>query len=82
MPNVLTGTVRFFDNEKGYGFIRLEGNPEDIFVHHREICMEGYRSLEAGDEVQFKIRHDSRGFKAFDVIRVRAVTDPKPAETT
>ncbi len=78
--NTLTGTVRSFDNSKGYGFIRLEGNPEDIFVHHREIRMEGYRSLDPGDTVEFKIRRDERGLKAFDVVRVHAVAGTSPAE--
>ncbi len=71
--NTLTGTVRSFDDKKGYGFIRHEGNPEDIFVHQREIRMEGYRTLDPGDTVEFKLRRDARGFKAFDVTRIRAV---------
>ncbi len=78
--NTLTGTVRSFDDKKGYGFIRHEGNPEDIFVHHREIRMEGFRTLDPGDTVEFKLRRDERGFKAFDVIRVHTVAGTTPAE--
>jgi CspA family cold shock protein len=71
--SMLRGAVRMFDNQKGYGFIRMEGNPEDIFVHHREIRMEGYRALDPGDVVEFKLRRDAKGLKAFDVVRVQAV---------
>lgn len=80
MPNRLTGIVRAFDNEKGYGFIRMEGNPDDIFVHHREIAMDGYRTLSPGDVVEFKLRRDAKGFKAFDVVRTQAVADPHPTK--
>lgn len=73
--SVLKGSVRAFDNQKGYGFIRMEGNPEDIFVHQREIRMEGYRTLDPGDDVEFKLRRDAKGLKAFDVVRVKAVAD-------
>lgn len=76
---VLEGTVRAFDNKKGYGFIRVEGNPEDIFVHQREIKMDGYRTLDPGDSVQFKLRRDEKGFKAFDVVRTHAVAGTQPA---
>ncbi len=77
--SVLSGTVRAFDNQKGYGFIRMEGNPEDIFVHHREIRMDGYRTLDPGDVVEFKLRRDAKGLKAFDVVRVKAVADTSAA---
>ncbi len=80
MSNSLRGTVRAFDNQKGYGFIRLEGNPEDIFVHQREIRMEGFRTLDPGDTVEFKLRRDAKGLKAFDVVRVQAVADTSKAE--
>lgn len=76
----LRGTVRAFDAQKGYGFIRLEGNPEDIFVHQREIRMDGFRTLDPGDVVEFKLRRDAKGLKAFDVIRVQAVADTSRAE--
>jgi len=71
--SMLRGTVRMFYKEKGYGFIRMEGNPEDIFVHHREIHMEGFRILDPGDVVEFKLRRDAQGLKAFDVVRIQAV---------
>ncbi len=78
--NTLTGTVRSFDNKKAYGFIRVEGNPEDIFVHQRQIRMEGYRSLDAGDTVEFRLRRDERGLSAYDVTRIHAVTGTTSAE--
>jgi cold shock protein len=73
--SMLRGNVRAFDKVKGYGFIRLDGNPEDIFVHHREIRMEGFRELAPGDIVEFKLRRDAKGLKAFDVVRIQAVAD-------
>ena len=47
-----TGTVKWFDTKKGYGFIELEGN-KDVFVHFSEITEEGYKSLKDGEKVEF-----------------------------
>ena len=47
-----TGKVKWFSNEKGYGFIERDGL-EDVFVHHTEIQMEGFRTLDAGEPVEF-----------------------------
>jgi len=63
------GTVKFFNNEKGYGFIsRDEG--EDVFVHYSNISGEGYRSLEEGQSVEFEI---GPGRKGDEALNVRAV---------
>lgn len=72
------GHVRMFDPQKGYGFIRMEGNPDDIFVHFRDVRTErnGRRDLDPGDIVEFKLKKDSRGFKAFDVVVVVPVATP------
>jgi CspA family cold shock protein len=76
----MTGVVRSFDDARGYGFIRVDGVTEDIFVHHQSIKMEGFRTLAAGDAVQFKIARDDKGLKARDVIRTSAA-QPQPQAT-
>jgi CspA family cold shock protein len=60
------GTVKWFSNEKGYGFIaRAEG--EDVFVHHSKIVMDGYRTLVEGQEVSFEIEEGPKGLQATNV---------------
>lgn len=76
----MTGTVRSFDDARGYGFIRVDGVPEDIFVHHQSIKMQGFRSLSPGDTVEFRISRDEKGWKAKDVVRVSPASQ-KQAES-
>ena len=64
------GTVKFFDDNKGFGFISMEGEDEDCFVHHSEIQMEGFKSLDEGDEVEFELTHNDRGPAAKSVKKV------------
>ncbi len=64
------GTVKWFNNAKGYGFIRPEAGGEDIFAHYSTITMEGYRSLKAGQEVTFDITEGDKGLHA---IRIEAL---------
>ncbi len=63
-----TGKVKWFSNEKGYGFIQREGS-EDVFVHHTAIAMDGFRTLDAGETVEFEIVRGDRGPKAQNVSR-------------
>jgi CspA family cold shock protein len=63
----VTGTVKWFNNAKGYGFISREGG-EDVFVHHTAITMTGYRSLNEGQRVEFSIEHGPKGLQAKDVV--------------
>ena len=63
------GTVKWFSNEKGFGFISQEGGA-DVFVHHTAIQGEGFRTLVEGEEVEFEIADDGRGPKAQNVLRV------------
>ena len=71
-----TGTVKWFSNEKGYGFIAPKGGGDDIFVHFSAISGSGYRSLEEGQEVEFEVTTGQKGKQAQDV---RVVTGgPKP----
>ena len=60
------GTVKWFSNEKGYGFIeRADG--DDVFVHHSAIQAEGYRSLTEGQRVQFEVVQGDKGLQASNV---------------
>ncbi|HEU4541100.1 MAG TPA: cold-shock protein [Jiangellaceae bacterium] len=60
------GTVKWFNSEKGYGFIAVDGG-NDIFVHYTAIQMEGYRSLEDGQRVEFEIGEGPKGPQAEQV---------------
>lgn len=63
------GTVKWFHNGKGYGFITREEG-EDIFVHYSEISMDGYKKLEEGDKVEFTVAEGDKGLQAQEVIPV------------
>lgn len=66
MSNRETGTVKWFDNAKGFGFIqRTQG--DDVFVHFRQIRGEGYRSLQEGQQVSFNVVQGQKGLQAEDV---------------
>lgn len=58
------GTVKWFNNAKGYGFILSADNAEDVFAHYSAIEMEGYKSLKAGQQVTFEIRQGQKGVHA------------------
>jgi CspA family cold shock protein len=62
-----TGKVKWFSNEKGFGFIEREGGEDDVFVHHSAIQMDGYRSLTEGQEVQFEVVQGDKGLQASNV---------------
>jgi cold shock protein len=61
---VTTGTVKFFNAEKGYGFISLEGGDKDVFVHYSNIQGNGYRTLEEGQKVEFDVAPGRKGDEA------------------
>lgn len=69
MSDKKTGTVKWFDSKKGYGFIELEGN-DDIFVHFSDIVEEGYKSLKDGQKVEFEVEKDDSGEKAKNVTKL------------
>jgi len=62
----VTGTVKWFNGTKGYGFIQREGGP-DVFVHHSAIRGEGFRNLEEGQSVEFNVEQGPKGPQATDV---------------
>ncbi len=63
------GRVKWFNNQKGYGFITPE-NGKDVFVHHSVIQGEGYKSLEEGQEVEFEIEKGPKGEQAKNVVKL------------
>lgn len=71
----MTGKVKWFNNEKGYGFIEVD-NLDDIFVHYSQILKEGYKTLNEGDIVEFKLVETVKGLQAKDVseqVKVQAI---------
>ncbi len=64
------GTVKWFDNRKGYGFIEQDDSEEDVFVHYSSVAMEGFKTLEEGDRVSFEIAQGEKGLRAMNVHRV------------
>ena len=63
------GTVKWFNNAKGYGFIQPTGGGEDVFVHHTSIQMDGFRTLNEGDQVSFEMVQGPKGYQARNVVR-------------
>ena len=63
------GTVKWFSDQKGFGFIASETG-SDIFVHHTAIQGEGYKSLAEGQEVQFEVENGPKGEKAVNVVKL------------
>jgi cold shock protein len=63
------GTVRWFNEEKGYGFISPDDGSEDVFVHYSGITGGGYRSLEEGDKVSYEVTRGKKGMQAQNVSR-------------
>jgi len=62
-----TGTVKWFNDSKGFGFIEQEGGGEDVFVHHSAIQADGYRTLKEGQRVDFEISQEAKGLRAANV---------------
>ncbi|MBN1558633.1 cold-shock protein [candidate division KSB1 bacterium] len=64
-----TGTVKWFNSQKGYGFITRDSG-DDVFVHFKAIQGEGYKTLEEGDKVQFEVGESPKGLQAVNVSKV------------
>jgi len=65
-----TGTVKWFNASKGYGFISQENGGEDIFVHFQEIVSSGFKSLDEGQRVTYEIEQGQKGLHAVKVVAV------------
>ncbi|MGE0268723.1 MAG: cold-shock protein [Candidatus Omnitrophota bacterium] len=63
------GTVKWFSNQKGFGFIALESG-KDVFVHHSDIQGDGFKTLEEGQAVEFEIANGPKGEQAKDVVKL------------
>jgi len=62
-----TGTVKWFNDQKGFGFITPEGGGEDLFAHHTAIQMNGFKSLKEGQRVEFEVRQGPKGQQAANI---------------
>jgi CspA family cold shock protein len=69
MSDRIQGTVKWFNNSKGYGFIARDGG-KDVFVHFSAIASDGFKSLAEGDKVEFAIEESPKGPQAANVVKV------------
>ena len=65
------GTVKWFNDAKGFGFIKAEGREEDVFVHYSSVQADGFRSLSEGEPVEFELIESAKGLKAENVVRLQ-----------
>ncbi len=70
MSNLEKGTVKWFNDQKGFGFIAREAGGNDVFAHHSAIKAGGFRSLAEGDRVEFSIEQGPKGPSAADVQKI------------
>jgi cold shock protein len=78
MPN---GTVKWFNNSKGYGFIVEEGESEDLFAHFSSIQMEGYKTLKAGQKVSFEKQPNGKGIHAINISSLEVAQTDSAVQT-
>ncbi len=74
-----TGKVKWFNDQKGFGFISSDNGGKDIFVHHTVIEAEGFRTLQDGETVEYEVEDGPKGMKA---TRVRRVSAAAPAQAS
>ena len=70
VPEMSQGTVKWFNSEKGYGFIANDEGGEDVFVHFSAINGEGFKSLEEGQAVSYDLTEGARGMQAANVVKL------------
>jgi cold shock protein len=63
-----TGTVKWFNAEKGFGFIEQDGGGADVFAHFSNIAAEGFRELQEGQKVSFEIVQGQKGLQAENIV--------------
>lgn len=66
----MTGTVKWFNDQKGYGFIRPDDGGKDVFVHHSSIQMKGFKTLNEGDRVSYEVGAGPKGPQAEMVMKI------------
>ena len=67
---MVKGKVKWFNNQKGYGFVVAEGGSSDVFVHYSVIQGDGFKTLKEGDEVQFEVVSGEKGEQAKNVVKL------------
>ncbi|MEG6510445.1 cold-shock protein [Desulforamulus ruminis] len=67
---MMQGTVKWFNAEKGFGFIEVEGGGKDVFAHFSAITGDGYKTLEEGQRVEFNIVEGNRGPQAENIVKL------------
>ena len=72
---IATGSVKWFNNAKGYGFILPDGGGEDLFAHYSAIQMDGYKTLNAGQKVSFDVVPGDKGLQA---LNIQAAAEDEP----
>ena len=80
---MLSGKVKWFNNAKGYGFILEDGKTEDLFAHYSAIKMDGYKTLKAGQAVNFEITHGPKGLHAINIAAasIESAAPASPSKT-
>jgi len=73
----MIGKVKWFDAKKGFGFIAPDDGSEELFVHHSQIQMKGYRDLQTGQRVEFEIQPAAKGPRGISVRPINPVESPK-----
>jgi len=76
-----TGKVKWFNNAKGYGFVIAEAGGEDLFVHYSSIQMDGYKTLKAGQPVEFDIEQGPKGLHAVNIRSFESEPVSAPLQT-
>jgi CspA family cold shock protein len=70
MADRINGTVKWFNGDKGFGFIAPDDESEDVFVHYSAIQGDGFRNLDEGDRVEFTVEQGAKGLQATNVARL------------
>ncbi len=68
MSNSVNGTVKWFNEEKGFGFLTPEAGGKDVFVHFRSIASDGFKTLAEGQAVSFEVEQGQKGPQAANVV--------------